>query len=334
MSCYLLYQDVSSEIDNFLIKKVLVNIKNCSYIARPFPGCDPIFAEIGYNSVDFSAPQSGFKVTREKIVAPSGSQLLCVPTSEDGDELPSKTAFLCKNAIALGRSGTNNGTVALFQLDVGRDGVIGFPELVNAFMINNGAKYYRGGKKDAQFFLQATEVSSAIDAKTLTSGLDGAEGNDSLLLQEFKPSADKIIVNFPNGYLRYNNITLVIIRIEKLFGGAVPLAITAACDTQEIHLTNGVIVQKSNTLLIPQSSCAYGFKTYLQAPVTLNTFVEAEAGNFPYYILPGKGNMAVNLTAEAKSDIQQEIIFNVPISNVMSIQAIDDIYRVKFRLQY
>lgn len=41
-------------------------------------GCDPIFAEIENNSADFSAPRSGFKVTREIIVAPAGSQLLCI----------------------------------------------------------------------------------------------------------------------------------------------------------------------------------------------------------------------------------------------------------------
>jgi ankyrin repeat protein len=277
---------------------------------------DPIFATVNDSSVYLADKLVGFSLIREEITPPEGSELLCVPTG-NGKSLPVGGAYACDGALGLS-SKNATGTATYYDLGEGRDHAAGFVNSSNIFMVNDGAKDYAGGDLEDIFIINAKEVVTAVIEGEI-GGLDGGAGSDSLLLQGFQPAADRIEVNLLDGYLQYGNKTLAITNIEKISGGTFPLAVTAASDTQEIHLAGGPTLGNLDTLFIPKNSNGtYDLKMYLQPPVNVNN--EAEVGNFTYYILPGKGKVAVNLTAtEDSPNTQHQFVFNAFISDVSSI---------------
>jgi ankyrin repeat protein len=274
---------------------------------------EPIFSEVKDNSVYFADKLIGFSLTREEITPPEGSELLCVPTAKDGKALTDYT-YACDGALGLTNTNTSTANTAFFNLRDGEDHAVGFEHLTNIFLVNDGKKDYVGGPQDDIYIIEAQQVVTVANRDGGIGGLDAGDGSDSLMLQEFRPAADYMEVNLAASYLKYGNRTLLITSIEKLSGGTFPLAVTAAGDTQEIHLAGGPSLRNLDTLLIPKnSSSAYDLKMYLQPHVSINN--EADVGNFTYYILPGKGIVLVNAT-QANSNIKQQFVFNALISDV------------------
>ncbi len=286
----------------------------------------PTFSEIQDSSVDFQDKLIGFKLSRETLTAPLGSEFLCLPTgsAEHGIDLPEGGAYACDGALGLTNI-NSTGNAAFYNLGDGEDHVAGFANRSNIFMVNDGAKDYAGGDLEDSFIIDAKKVVTAVNKEGGIGGLDGGPGSDSLFLQRFQPEAECIDVYLGDrGYLQYGNETSILDlnNIEKLFGGIFPLAVTAGCDTEEIHLAGGPTLKNLDTLFISKnSSCAYDLRMYLQPHVRVIN--EAEVGNFTYYILPGKGNVAVNLTRTEDNantkQLKQQFVFNALISDVSSI---------------
>jgi ankyrin repeat protein len=277
-------------------------IKTCNR-TRPFQkGCTtfytPVFTEVEYKFVDFRSKElSGFKLTREKISPPSGSQLLCVPTAEEGNELPTEGAYLCRGAIALSQTNNTAGTDAEFELGIKTNKMTGFGNLTNVFRIRGDTVFCKGGSRDDRFILNTKlykVFDDQVDPLKLVGGLDGREGSDTLILQGDQLQTSKIIVNLPAGRLRYEYINLCIKNIENVIA-AVPITVIAACDTQVIVTAAGAPTFSSpNNIVIPSnSSCSYALKTHLQGNSVLRN--EAELGDFIYYIKPGVGRVSVEL---------------------------------------
>ncbi|MFZ0219536.1 MAG: ankyrin repeat domain-containing protein [Candidatus Aquirickettsiella sp.] len=281
--------------------------------------CSPIFIEVKNNYVYFADQLTGFSLTREEITPFAGSELLCTPTGSD-KSVPDSGAYRCDGALGLTNK-NSTGTTTFFNLGEGDDHAVGFVNSSNIFMINNGAKDYQGGDQEDTFILVAQEVSTAVNKNGKIGGLNGGAGIDNLMLQGFRPTTKESIgVNLAAGYIHYANKTLLINSIEKLAGGTFPLSVTAGCDTQEIHLIGGPTLDHQDTLLIPKNSSGpYDLKIYLQSHVSIKN--EAEAGNFTYYILPGKGIISVNLPiTKNSSNTRQQFVFNKLIFDVSSIQ--------------
>lgn len=283
--------------------------------------CDPIYTDVLDNSVYFQNKLIGFELTRLRITVPAGSELLCVPTENDGsgEVLSEQGAYACDDAIGLTNTNNTVGEIAYFNLGLGEDHAVGFKNTPNVFITNNGAKDYEGGNGDDTYILQATQVWTALPTdRAGIGGLNGAEGSDTLILSGFQPTTDRIEINLNEGYLQAGNNTLALTSIEKLVGGAFPVSITAACGTEMIDMAGGLTVNNPNTLLIPSNAnCDYDLKMHLH-PNT-NVTNEAAIGNFTYYILPGKGLVSVDLTAtENDPNTQHQFVFNTPISEVSS----------------
>ena len=143
------------------------------------------------------------------------------------------------------------------------------------------------------------------------------------MLQGFQPDADRIEVNFHIGCLHYGNRILEIYNIEELIGGTIPVTVTAACDTKEIHLMGGPTLGNPDIVLIPsEPGCDYDLKMYLHPNSVVNN--TAAAGQFTYYILPGKGIVSVNLMPTEDrlntGALKQQFVFNASISDVESIK--------------
>lgn len=285
--------------------------------------CDPIFTDIINNSVYFQDKLEGFQLTRLIIKPPEGNELLCVPIETDGNGIVlTEHAYACDDAIGLTNTNNTVGEIAYFNLGLGEDHAVGFTDIPNVFITNNGAKDFEGGEQDDSFIVQATQVwTGRPKDREGMGGLDGGPGSDSLFLEGFQPITNRIKVYFDDGdagYLKYGNTTLATNRIEKLFGGTIPLDVTAACATEEIGMLGGSTLNNSDTLLIPSNAnCDYDLKMHLH-PNT-NVTNEAAIGNFTYYILPGKGLVSVDLTAtENDPNTQHQFVFNTPISEVSS----------------
>ncbi|WP_342147635.1 ankyrin repeat domain-containing protein [Rickettsiella endosymbiont of Aleochara curtula] len=283
--------------------------------------CDPIYTDVLYNAVYFQNKLIGFELTRLRITVPAGSELLCVPTENDGsgEVLSEQGAYACDDAIGLTNTNNTVGEIAYFNLGLGEDHAVGFERTPNVFMVNNGAKDFKGGEGDDSFIVQATQIWTARPKdREGIGGLNGAEGSDSLILSGFQPTTDRIEINLNEGYLQAGNNTLALNSIEKLVGGAFPVSITAACGTEMIDMAGGLTVNNPNTLLIPcNANCDYDLKMHLH-PNT-NVTNAAAIGNFTYYILPGNGLVSVDLTAtENYPNTQHQFVFNTPISEVSS----------------
>ncbi|WP_342219393.1 ankyrin repeat domain-containing protein [Rickettsiella endosymbiont of Miltochrista miniata] len=310
--------------------RIVIGERSCSGGGLSFPPtctnektvCDPTFTDYEDNYVYFKDKLIGFTLTREEITAPEGSELLCVPTGgEEGKSLPKGGAYACDRALGLTNI-NSTGNAAFYNLGEGVDHAVGFEDIPNIFMVNNGAKDYEGGKQDDVYIVQATQVWTAlpIDGEE-NGGLNGAEGSDSLILSGFQP-AIRIEIDLNEGYLQAGNNTLALTSIEKLVGGTFPLTVTAACATEVIDTEGGPTLRNPDILLIPRNtSCDYNLKMHLH-PNTVVTNA-AEVGNFTYYILPGKGNVAVNLTRTEDNantkPLKQQFVFNALISDVSSI---------------
>ena len=284
--------------------------------------CDPIFTDIINNSVYFQDKLEGFQLTRLIIKPPEGNELLCVPIETDGNGIVlTEHAYACDDAIGLTNTNNTVGEIAYFNLGLGEDHAVGFTDIPNVFITNNGAKDFEGGEQDDSFIVQATQVwTGRPKDREGMGGLDGGPGSDSLFLEGFQPITDRIKVYFDDGdagYLKYGNTTLATNRIEKLFGGTIPLDVTAACTTEEIGMLGGTTLNNSDTLLIPKnSSCDYNLKMHLRP--NSNVTNEAEVGNFIYYILPGNGIASISV-AQNNLNTQHQFVFNASISEISSL---------------
>lgn len=278
----------------------------------------PLFSTIETSSVNVADKLIGFKLTDEEIASPAGSELLCVPTGI-GKALPEEGAYACDGSIGLTNS-NSTGNIAFFN---GINYAMGFREKINIFRITDGPSASTGGNKDDIFNIDAKAVFTGVNNQGGLDGLDGGNGSDSLMLQGFRPEAvERIEVNLDAGYIKYANKTLQITRIEKLFGGTFPLAVTAGCDSEVIDTGGAPTLNNSDTLLIPNNaSCHYNLKMHLKPNIQVTN--QAEVGNFTYYILPGKGEVTVNLTAMDKGSntqgLNHQFVFNAPISDVSTI---------------
>lgn len=323
--------------------------------------CVPVFNERQDSTVYFKDKFSGLELTRENITSPPGTQLLCLPTVTK-IKVPPIDLYACKTAMgligypirgtktfclsiikgrhlfptvvyrcdaAIGLSITNDSTrkIAFYDLGEGEDHATGFRNIPNVFIVNNGAKDYVGGTQEDIYIVKASEVVTALNKEGGLGGLDGKAGVDTLLLQEFRPLAPKITVNFNEGVLKYNHKTLAIRNIEKLIGGDLPISVVAACDTQEIYTAGGPAFSQTDTILIPKnSSCDYATKVYLKPHSVLNN--NALQGHFTYTILPGTGMISVNLVTEkasvelASSDrLRHQFVFDTEISDLYAISS-------------
>lgn len=268
----------------------------CTYGDRIFKAClvsqtiqDPIFAEIKNNRAYFHHKFSGFWKTQYDLRAPLGSKLFCIPmnnpaTGQYVDQ--NQPEILCRAAIALKKI---NGTgKAFFNLGTGTDYIQGFKNISNVMLVSDGAKDYEGGDQDDIFILDAKKVIS-VTLEGNKGGIDGREGEDTLLLQKFHPSVDRITVNFREEKLKYANQTLDIVSIEKLIGGSIPLSIEAACGSREIH-TQG----NNDIIWIPASECPYAIKMYFKSNTTVKNY--ATQGDFIYSIFnQAEGCIVVNI---------------------------------------
>ena len=327
------YEQILTEQLNFLknhpeIKHVIIpgivktGDKEVCRRTRTFQkGCTtsyiPLFSTIETSSVNVADKQIGFELTDEEITPPAGSELLCVPTGT-GKALPEGGAYACDGAIGLTNS-NSTGNIAFFN---GIKYAMGFHEQINFFRITDGASACTGGNKDDIFYFDAKEIVTGVNNQG-GRGLDGAAGSDGFLLGGFLPdNVDRIEVNLAAGVITYVNKTLEFTRTEKLFGGAFPLAVTAGCDSEVIDTGGAPTLNNSDTLLIPSNaSCHYNLKMHLKPNITVTN--QAEVGNFTYYILPGEGEVTVNLTAMDKGSntqgLNQQFVFNAPISEVSTI---------------
>lgn len=301
-------------------------------VHRPYKGCKeyaypPIFTEFKDNSVYFKDKLIGFDLNREELTAPAGTELLCLPTAPTGEgiSLPADGAYACDRAAGLSNKNASvNANAAIFKLRDGEDHAAGFMNISNIFVVNDGAKDFEGGDLEDTFIILAKNVVTAVNKEGGIGGLDGGPASDSLLVQGLQPAADRIEINLNSpGFIKNANDTLDINNIEKLLGGIFPLDVTVGCATEEIHLVGGPTLKNLDTLLIPKnSSCAYDLKMYLEPHVSVNN--EADTGIFTYYILPGKGNVVVNLTATENNantkPLNHQFVFNEQISDVSSLQ--------------
>lgn len=273
--------------------------KTCSVGGRLFPRtCTdlatiqvPIFEETEDNKAYFRRKLSGFWKTQESIKAPLASKLLCVPRAIgiNGKYVePNQPDYLCDGVIALENSKINSSGKAFFNLRTGTDYIAGFENVSNVIVVNDGAKDYEGGNQSDIFIFNAKKVIS-VTLEGKRGGLDGKEGEDILSLQDFRPNADKITVNFSEEKLKYANLTLDIVSIEKVIGGSISLSVIASCDSREIH-TQG----NFDIIRIPIRYCNYKLKMYLKPNTTVENY--AVQGDFTYSIFTKmEGNITINI---------------------------------------
>ncbi len=276
----------------------------------------PIFDLFKDQRVNFSAKQSGFKLNNEVQNALPSGEFACLPTGND-ISLAIEGAYRCDGAFALNNV---NGSIAYFNLMEGNDRVIGFKNLSNIFIINDGSKAYQGGDLEDQFVLVGKHIVTAIQPNTEIEGINGGKGLDTLLLQQFKPEVDYIELNLA-GYMKYADSELRVRSIERVVGGAIPLGVTVACDTKEIDTAATGVAKSPDSIFIPSNpSCDYDLKMDLRPYMSVTN--EAERGHFVYTVTPGQGNVLVNLAANtqalAASSIHQ-IEFNATLAEVSAI---------------
>lgn len=290
--------------------------------------CGPSFKDIVDNSVYFKRKrsQSELKVSRERIAAPPGAQLFCLPTTKDGVPPPPEIVFRCDAALGLNITNNTLGNTAFYDLGEGKDYAFGFDDISNIFVVNNGAKRYAGGYKADTFIVGANKI---VNANYFGKrGLDGKGGIDTLNLKEFKPEK-KVTINLNKGFLNYSDSrdTLDIKHIENLICGNFSLSVITGCDTQKVDVLGGPTFEKADTIFVPKNStCHYTTTFYLNPYSTLNN--TAEQGDFIYSIQSGSGMISVNLTLDSNTTLfnfyntlNHRFLMNADISDLYALSS-------------
>lgn len=280
----------------------------------------PIFEQIKNNAVNFLTKQTGFQLNNEVQDAFPGGEFVCLPTGDD-ISVPNQGTYRCEGAFALSNP-TSTGTSALFNLGEGEDRALGFKNLTNLFIINNGGKSYVGGDQDDLFILSGTQIVTATQNNEF-SGLQGGQGLDSLDLRPFKPAAVSIVeLNLPAKSMHYGNHNLQVTSMERILGGSTPLSLTVACETTEIDTSILSVPKSPDSIFIPSNlDCNYNLGVHLRPNMSLTN--AAEQGHFVYSVLPGRGSVLVDLLSQGTNltgdSINHQFEFNAALSEVTAV---------------
>lgn len=120
------------------------------------------------------------KWSRSAPDAPSDGKLFCIPAGDYYD-IPTGVAYFCQNAVGVSYLNNRTGNDTLFNLGVGNDVVVGFPDTPNTFIVDAGRKQYIGGNHSDTFIINAGDT------------LQGGEGQDVLILRSDFSSQNKSV---------------------------------------------------------------------------------------------------------------------------------------------
>ncbi|MES2141701.1 MAG: NB-ARC domain-containing protein [Pseudomonadota bacterium] len=92
--------------------------------------------------------------------------------------------YLCKNAMGIEYLVNRTGQITFVNLERGDDEVLASPNAPTLFLVQDGKKMYRGGDKGNLFILRGDSI---------TGLLQGGNGTDTLLLNDFHPKSDYLL---------------------------------------------------------------------------------------------------------------------------------------------
>ncbi|WP_265029658.1 ankyrin repeat domain-containing protein [Wolbachia endosymbiont (group A) of Philonthus cognatus] len=257
--------------------------------------------------------RNDIKWSRARPDSPSKGSLFCIPRGEY-EQVPSRGAYACENAIGIEDSVNKPSNHTLIALGKGDDVAQGFMDSPNVFLVEDGDKNFTGGIKDDTFILQGSNISGYIN---------GGDGRDTIDLDKFM-SEVHIKVNLGrNGYISHvSNVDKTLIdmdNINKVFAREGEReVINCTCGTKYVDGRGG---RNSNDVdiikIFMEKDCSDGMQVVVRPSTTIDN--EALMGNFSYVVPTSHGEAYVNLLKN-NSPAVHAFLFNYTIYDLKSIE--------------
>lgn len=210
---------------------------------------------------------------------PAGGKVFCAPQVEyEGDAAPAGTTYRCQAAMGIADLERKTHDNVLFNLSNTYATIIGFPDIVNVFVVGNGFKNITGGSKDDIFSLRG-------DAENTRAFIDGMEGDNTLDVSGIDLSGpmrlNLELRRFESPfYSEFKNVNKFIGRRQ------LKDVVQPDWKTKYINGQGGLPMRNDEIVIEPRLDCRY----QLTIQLNTNTIVRNRAllGDFSYIIDKGK----------------------------------------------
>ncbi|WP_341789706.1 ankyrin repeat domain-containing protein [Rickettsia endosymbiont of Polydrusus tereticollis] len=303
-------------------------MQSCRPIEVPHEKCTTKIQEYLDNTVLLDEKRTNIKWIRAKPDNPSGGKIFCYPEGYY-EQVPSGSAYKCKNAIGITDSVVKSGNYTLIDLGKGHDKVIGFPDSPNIFLIDDGRKNISGGNKNDVFILHGNSTVGYIN---------GGKGDNVIDLSDFATREKALLVmlsitsylytwnddhdlSLVEALILENNLSLdealILENINSIVGrkNKRDIIYSDSCDTKYINSRGGSSYDEEDTIIIESlSGCFHNIQLQLEYNTQVNNY--ALQGNFSYIITAGNGvtNIITNGT-----NLRNNFFFNYTLFEVQNV---------------